>query len=40
MKVSGTCKLAIGTEEVIKYGAMAVSMKVTGRTIKPMAGDD
>jgi len=35
-KASGICKPDIGTEEVIKYGAMAAYTKDTGRMIKPM----
>ena len=40
MKENGICKLVTGMEEVIKFGAMAVSMRGIGRMIKPMEEDD
>ena len=40
MKENGICKLVIGMEEVIKYGAMEVFMRGIGRMITPTEEDD
>ena len=40
MKESGICRPGTGTEEVIKYGAMEVFTKVTGKMIKLMGEED
>jgi hypothetical protein len=40
MKESGICSQVSDTAEVIKFGAMAVYTKATGKMIKPTEEED